>query len=109
MTIIGFVSGHFVVGIFSIGTTLTVFLTIKNKEKYNIEGAQRIVFFAAYLCFFSTIASYLSVKSGEKHKLYSWILLFSGFFVYGATAYYANKLYDDLRKHLQKKKESQNR
>lgn len=99
ITILAFISGHFIVGVFSIGTIITMWHAIYHSDKYDIESAQRIVFFSGYLCIFSTIACIQSLSNSEKgHKMYTtWILLFGGLTFYSMTAYISNNLYNELR------------
>eukprot|EP01084_Bolivina_argentea_P227009 383400_1 len=98
ITVSGFIGGHFVVAIFSVGTILTMWHSIHDNDQYNIESTQRIVFFAGYLCIFSTIACIQSIsKSNANNMSLTWIQLFGGLIFYALAAYIGNKLYNELR------------
>eukprot|EP01084_Bolivina_argentea_P188726 324793_1 len=99
ITISGLIGGHYIVCIFSIGLIATMFCSIHNNAQYNIESTQRCVFFAGYLCIFSTIACCQQIANAN---IFTWIQLIGGFIFYGLAAYVSNQLYDELRLNCKK-------
>ena len=110
ITFIAFISRHFIVGVFSIGTIITMIHATYYDDRYDIESSQRIIFFSGYLCIFNTIACIQSISTYYSNMMdqnkfigyCTWILLIGGCVFYGWTAYISNQLYNELRINCEK-------